>query len=79
MARTTHFLLNRYWANRGFLDLYILIHYIMPTSNIIICQGTLKVYANNSHSTQKCTDTVLKENRKRLMCQEVFSEGIGRV
>jgi hypothetical protein len=51
----------------------------MPTSNIIICQETLKVYANNSHSTQKCTDTVLKENRKRLMCQEVFSEGIGRV
>jgi len=32
-------LLNRYWANRRFLDLYILIHYIMPTSNIIIFGG----------------------------------------
>ena len=32
-------LLNRYWANCGFPDLYILIHYITPTSNIIICGG----------------------------------------
>jgi hypothetical protein len=32
-------LLNRYWANCGFPDLYILIHYITPNSNIIICGG----------------------------------------
>jgi hypothetical protein len=31
--------LNIYWTNRGFPDLYILIHFITPTSNIIICGG----------------------------------------
>jgi hypothetical protein len=35
-------LLNRYWANCGFPDLYILIRYITPTSNIIICGGHYK-------------------------------------
>ena len=32
-------LLNRYWANCGFPDLYLLIHYITSTTNIIICGG----------------------------------------